>query len=46
MKLYDSGKQYNSKADIWEAIKTTLLEITPADVKNFFKSMDNILACY
>ena len=23
MKSYDGGKQFNSKADLWEAIKTT-----------------------
>ena len=29
MKLYEDGKQYNSKADLWEAIKTTMLETEP-----------------
>ena len=33
MKLYDS-KQYKSKADLCEAIKTTMLGIEPAEVKN------------
>ena len=34
MKLYEDGKQYNSKADLWEVIKTTKLETEPAEVKN------------
>ena len=33
MKLYEGGKQYNCRADIWEAIKTTMLEIKLAEVK-------------
>ena len=37
MKLYEGGKQYNSKADLWEAIKTTLSEIEPAEVKKINK---------
>ena len=27
MKLYEDGKQYNCKADLWEAIKTTMSQI-------------------
>ena len=27
MKLYDDGKQYKSKANLWETIKTDMLEI-------------------
>ena len=27
MRLYDGGKQYNSKANLREAIKTTMLKI-------------------
>ena len=34
MNLYAGGKQYNRKADIMEAIKTTMLEIEPAELKN------------
>ena len=34
MKLYEGGKQYNSKADLWEAIKTIMSEIEPTEVKN------------
>ena len=30
MKLYEDGKQYNCKADLLEAIKTTMLEIESA----------------
>ena len=33
IKLYEGGKQYNSKADLGEAIKTTMSEIKPAEVK-------------
>ena len=34
MKLYEGGKQYNIKADLWEEIKTAKLEIELAEVKN------------
>ena len=34
MKLYEGGKQYDSKVEVWEAIKTTVSEIEPAEVKN------------
>ena len=27
MKLYVGGKQYNSKANLWEAIETTMSDI-------------------
>ena len=37
MKLYEGGKQYNRKADLWEAMKTTMSESEPAEVKNPFK---------
>ena len=37
MKLYEGGKQYNSKADLWEAIKTTMSEIESAEVKKITK---------
>ena len=30
IKLYEVGKQYNSKVGQWEAITTTMLEIEPA----------------
>ena len=33
MKFYEEGKQYNSKANLWEAFKTTMLQIEPAKVK-------------
>ena len=29
--IYEGGKQYNSKADIWEANKTTMSKTEPAD---------------
>ncbi len=38
MKLYEHRKQYNIKADFWEAIKTTLLEIEPAEVKKNYQN--------
>ena len=41
MKLYEGGKQYNSKADQWEAIKTIMLKIEPAEIKRLTKSTDN-----
>ena len=34
---------YNSKADLWKAIKTTMTEIEPANIKKWTKSMDNRL---
>ena len=37
MKLYEGDKQYNIKADLWEAIKTTMSEIEPAEVKKDYK---------
>ena len=46
VKLYEGGKQYNSKADLWKAIKTTKLEIEPAEVKTLSKSMDNRLMAF
>ena len=33
MKLYEGGKPYNSKADLWEPIKTTMSEIESVEVK-------------
>ena len=33
MKLFEGGKQHDSKADLWKAIKTTMSEIDPAEVK-------------
>ena len=33
MKLYKSSEQKNMKAILWEAIKTTLSEIEPAEEK-------------
>ena len=33
MKLYEGVKQYNYKADLWEAIKTITSEIELAEVK-------------
>ena len=44
MKWYECGKQYNNKADLWTAIKTTMSEIEPVHVlKKITKSMDNTL---
>ena len=44
MKLYEGDKQYNSKADQWEAIKTAMLETEPTKVKKkVTKSMYNRL---
>ena len=37
MKLYEGGKQYNSKTDLWEAIKTTMSEVGFAEVKRINK---------
>ena len=39
MKLYEGAKQYSSKADQREAIKTTISEIELAEVKKLTKSM-------
>ena len=33
IELYKSGKKYNSKTDLWEAIKIILSETKPAEVK-------------
>ena len=43
MKFYEGSKQYNSKADLWETIKTTMSEIESGEVKKLIKSMDNWL---
>ena len=37
MKLYEGGKQSNSKADQWEAIKTIMTGVEPAEVKKINK---------
>ena len=37
MKLYEGSKQYNSKADLWEAIKTTMSENDLAEIKKINK---------
>ena len=37
MKLYEGGKEYNSSAYLWEAIKTTMLETEPAEEKQLTK---------
>ena len=39
MKLYESLKQYKSKADLWEVIKTTVLETEPPELKILTNSM-------
>ena len=41
VKLYESGKQYNSNVILQEAIKTTMSEIEPSGVKRLTKSMHN-----
>ena len=33
MKLCEGGKQYNSKADLWETVKTNRSVIEPAELK-------------
>ena len=33
MKLYEGGKQYKRKIDLWEAIKTITLKNEPAELK-------------
>ena len=43
MKLFEGGKQYNSKADLCEAIKTTMLVNESTEVKKITKLMDNRL---
>ena len=44
IKIYEGGKQYNTKVNLWEAIKTTMLETEPAEVKKkITKSFDNRL---
>ena len=39
MKLYEGGKQYNSKTNLWKAIKTNMTEIEPAKEKKLTKPM-------
>ena len=34
MKLYESGKQYNSKTNLWKTIKSTIFQIESVEVKN------------
>ena len=41
MKLYEIGKQYNKKADLWETIKTTMSDVKLAEVIKITNSMDN-----
>ena len=43
MKLYEGGKQNNSKADLLEAVETTMFKIEPAEVEKLSKSTDNRL---
>lgn len=43
MTLYEGGKQYNSKVDIYKAIKATKSKTEPAEIKNLTKSMGNRL---
>ena len=43
-KLYENGKQYNSKTDLWKAIKSNMSKIEPVKVnKKITKSMNNKL---
>ena len=37
MKLYEGGKQYKSKANLWETIKPAKSEIEPTKVKKINK---------
>ena len=41
MKLCEGDKQYNCKANLSKAIKTTMLENEPAELKQLRKSIDN-----
>ena len=34
MELYENGRQYNNKADLWEVIKTTMSETELVELKN------------
>ena len=43
IKLYESGKQGKSKADLWEAIQTIMMKIEPADLRKLTKSIDERL---
>ena len=43
MKLYEVGEQYNNKADLWEAIKTTMSETESTDVKKINKINNRLL---
>ena len=37
--LYEGGKQYNNKNDLWDSIKTICSNIEPHTIKNLTKSM-------
>ena len=39
-KLYESGKEYNIKKDLWDSIKTICSNIEPHTIQNLTKSMD------
>ena len=46
MKLYEDGKQYNSKTNLWKATKTIMLKIYPAEVKELSKLTDYRLLAF
>ena len=41
--MYPGPKQYNSKAALWDAIKSVRAAITPEEIQNLTASMDNRL---
>ena len=42
-RVYPGPKQYNSKAALWDAIKSVCAAITPEEIQNLTASMDNRL---
>ena len=40
-KVYEGGKQYKSKTDIWEAISTICGEVSPDEIGKLTNSMDD-----
>ena len=42
-KLYEGGKQYRNKLDLWEAIKSIFAEVAPEEIDNLTNSMDDRL---
>ena len=43
MKLYEGGKQYTSKSELWEAIESTCAEVSPEEIGKLTNSTNDWL---